>query len=330
MTGYTATRPLPRRVSRFDAQEFERGERHRFLLEVPGADRSWDIPGIFLRGSRPGKTLVITAGVHGDEFEGVSAIFDLTSCLDSSQMSGDLLCVPVTNVAAFWAGTRTNPVDGKNLARAFPGSPDGSLSDRIAFIVGEEIIAKADLYLDLHSAGVKFAMPTLIGYDSDEPLSRAAAIAFGGPVLWGSPFSSPGRTVSVAKKRGVPGLYTEAFGAGRIRPEDLLYFRKGALNLLRYLQILSGAAESEAVQWDLDGPGDIDESIASSHRGFLVPSVRLLDRVKRGDQLGNILDLHGTCVETIVANRDGVVVLIHAFSVVDPNEALFLITGVRV
>jgi predicted deacylase len=245
-------------------------------------------------------------------------------------MSGDLVCVPVTNVAAFWAGTRTNPVDGKNLARVFPGSADGSLSDRIAFIVGEEIIAKADLYLDLHSGGVKLEMPTLIGYDSDERSSRAAAIAFGGPVLWGSPFSSPGRTVSVAKDRGVPALYTEAFGAGRIRSEDLLYFHKGALNLLRHLQIVSGAPESGAVEWDLDGSGDIDESIASGHRGFLVPCVRLLDRVKRGDQLGIILDLHGACVETIVANRDGVVVLIHAFPVVDPNEALFLITGVRV
>lgn len=321
--------PIPRRISRFDPDEFERGKCHRFILKVPGNDRSWDIPAILLRGRRQGKTLVITAAVHGDEYEGVRAIFDLTQALDPEQFSGDLLCIPVINVGAFWAGMRTNPIDGKNLARVFPGSPDGSLSDRIAFVVTEEVIAKADLYLDLHSAGVKLAMPTLIGYDSEDPRGRAAAIAFGGPVLWGSPYSSPGRTVSAAKDRHIPALYTEAFGAGRIRPQDLTYFRNGALNLMRHLEILPGSAESKPVEWDLDGPGDIDHSIICCYRGFFISNVQLLDRVKHGDQLGLVLDLHGNCLEVCRANRDGVVVLIRGFPVVNQKDALFLITGVR-
>lgn len=318
-----------RHISRFNPDEFQRGARHYFVLRVAGVDRSGDIGGILLRGAQPGKTLVITAGVHGDEYEGVRAIFDLIRHLDAGSLFGDLLCIPVTNAPAFWAGSRTSPVDGKNLARVFPGSPDASLSDRIAYTLGDEIIAKADLYLDLHSAGVKLAMPTLIGYDSEDPRGRAAAIAFGGPILWGSPYSSPGRTVSFAKSRGIPSLYTEALGAGRIRPNDLAYFHKGTLNLLRHLGILSGPPEPGEIDLDLDGAGDIDESITCQHRGFLVPSVELLDFVKHGEELGVILDLHGRRIETIHANCEGVVVLIHAFPVVEPNSPLFLITGVR-
>jgi predicted deacylase len=114
---------------------------------------------------------VVTAGVHGDEYEGVRTIFDIVDELDPGAMSGDLLCVPVANPPAYWAGTRISPVDGKNLARVFPGAPDGTISDQIAFCLGREVIA-ADSS-DLH-AGVKIETPTLIGYDSEDSRAQQA------------------------------------------------------------------------------------------------------------------------------------------------------------
>jgi predicted deacylase len=317
------------RLRSFGQENFERGRRHRFWLEVGGPEKAEDLPVILLRGESQGKTLVVTAGVHGDEYEGVRALFELMEILDPEAMAGDLLCVPVCNPPAFYAGTRTSPIDGKNLARVFPGSPNGSLTERIAFCLDQQVISKADLYLDLHSAGVKLVMPTLIGYDSNDPRGRAAALAFGAPILWGSPYDSPGRTTYSAGVRNIPALYAEAFGGGRIRPEDLSLYRRGVLNLLRYLAILPGRPELEQVDWDLDGQGNVDESLTCQKRGFLVPKINLLDKVERGADLGVVMDLIGNPLETIRANRAGFVVLIHAFPVVKPGDPLFLITGIK-
>ena len=74
---------------------------------------------LVVRGRLPGPTLVVSANVHGDEYEGVRAIFETFNSLDPGAMSGDLLAVPVVNVPAFWAGTRTSPLDDANLARIF-------------------------------------------------------------------------------------------------------------------------------------------------------------------------------------------------------------------
>ena len=312
-----------------DITPLARGHKHRLGLTVGTPPDLVELPVIVLRGTRDGKTLVVTAGVHGDEYEGVRTIFDIVDELDPGAMSGDLLCVPVANPPAFWAGTRSSPLDGKNLARVFPGSPDGTISEQIAFCLGREVIAKADLYLDLHSAGVKIEMPTLIGYDSQDPRGRQGALAFGAPILWGSPYDAPGRTVSLAKQRNIPALYAEARGAGRIDPSDLALYRRGVLNLMRYLGMLEGAPEPQPIEWDLEGGGDIDGSIAGSSRGFLIPRIRLLDRVRRGEELGAIVDLHGVSLERLMADRDGIVVLIHAFPVVEPREPLFFITGER-
>ena len=130
-----------------------RGARHNLTLDVKAGDRQTSLPVVLLRGSRAGRTLVVTAGIHGDEYEGVRAIYDVIGELDPASMSGDLLCVPVANPPAFWAVSRCSPLDGKNLARVFPGRTGGSITEAIAYALDSEILPHADFFLDLHSAG---------------------------------------------------------------------------------------------------------------------------------------------------------------------------------
>src|SRR6185295_10559929 len=113
-----------------------------------------------------------------------------------------------------------------------------------------------------------------------------AAQIFGAEVIWEHPIIAPGRTVSSAWGRGIPSLYTEARGAGRVHPDDLAMFRRGIFNLLRHLKILSGAPETVPCQYYLDGDGNIDASLSSSHPGFLIPKVELLEQVRKGQELG--------------------------------------------
>ncbi|MCB0084828.1 MAG: succinylglutamate desuccinylase/aspartoacylase family protein, partial [Caldilineaceae bacterium] len=174
-------------------------------LDVAGrADGGmWRLPLLSITGATAGPTLVVTAAVHGDEYEGVETISHVYRQVEPAQLRGTLLLMPVCNMPAYETSQRTSPIDGLNLARVFPGAANGSITERIAYWIRERLLTAADFYIDLHSGGVAATIPTLIGYLHDESdlgqRSLAGAKAFGAPVLWGHPLPiAPGRTVSAA------------------------------------------------------------------------------------------------------------------------------------
>jgi N-alpha-acetyl-L-2,4-diaminobutyrate deacetylase len=302
----------------FRADSYRRGA--KYAIDIEG------IPILLVRGSSHGATLSVTAGIHGDEYEGIRAILDLVRDLNPSDMCGDLLAAPCANVAAFEAGARSTPQDGLNLARVFPGSPDGSHTERVAWRIDQAVIRHGNLFLDLHSGGTKFLMPSMVGYWTGDPRARDAAYAFGAPVLWAHPEMPPGRTLSAAAARGIPSLYTEARGAGRIDPRDLALFRNGMINLMRYLRILAGEPARTACEVFLEGDGNTDAGISSPHGGFFIPAVDLLDEVNAGDVLGRVVTLSGECLDEVRAPRGGVVGLLHACPMYRAGEPLVLLT----
>lgn len=306
----------------FAPERLERGAKHRIAITVGSAD----LPVLVARGAAAGATLVVTACVHGDEYEGTRAILEEFEALNPVAMKGDLIAVTAANPLAFWAGTRTSPLDGGNLARVFPGKEDGTPTEQLAWHLGRAVIARADLYLDLHSAGVRWAMPALVGFDSSDPRGRAAALAFGCEVIWGHPAIAPGRTVSFATERRIPFLYTESRGSGRIGSEELAIYRRGIRNLLRHTGIAEGELERAPLRVELQGDGNIENGVTSPVAGFLVPEVALLDRVRKGDRLGRLYNPWGELLFDCLAPRDGVLVLIREFPVVEAGEPLFLLT----
>jgi len=308
---------------------YTRNARYNLALSFTAQGHDIELPVILLRGANPGRTLVVTAGVHGDEYEGVRAILELTAELDPAAMSGDLLCVPVCNPPAFWNVSRSSPLDNGNLARVFPGNPEGSPTEAIAWHIDQHILAHADFYIDLHSAGVRCLMPTMVGYESGDARAEAAAGIFGAPVIWAHDTIAHGRTVSAARARGIPWLYTEARGAGRIHPDDLAVYRNGVHRLLQHLSILPGAPPQSIPEHYLYGDGNIDDSITTSRKGFLIPEVDLLDTVTKGQTLGTLRGLHGEILETFTAPRNGVVALIHICPLINSGDPLFLVTGIR-
>jgi uncharacterized protein len=311
----------------FDPAKFQRGQKYSFDLPLDPWVSVGKLPVLLVRGRRPGQTLVATAGVHGDEYEGVRAIFDSYLSLDPNEMSGDFLAVPVANPPAFWNGTRTSPLDQENLARAFPGSLNKGPTPAIAHVLANSIISFASFFIDLHSAGSRLLMPSMVGYDAADPRSLTAAKVFGAPVIWGHPETAPGRTISFAKEAGIPWLYTEARGAGRIHPDDLRMFEAGLQNLLRHLHILPGEPKPAKLEIHLLGSGDIDTSLVAAQPGFLIPAVELLQHVRAGETLGRTVDLHAETVESFTAPRDGIVALIRQWPVVQPGDGMFLVTG---
>lgn len=284
------------------------------------------LPVLVACGASPGKTLLVTAGVHGDEYEGMQAIYNVYASIDANALCGVWIAIPVANPPAFWAGTRTSPIDGGNLARVFPGDAEGTATSAIAWHIDQKCIAIADFYIDLHSAGVKWWMPTLVGYHEPDHAARDAAEVLNTPVIWCHPTIAPGRTVSAAMDRGVPCLYMEAHGAGRIAPDDLAVFEGALRRLMQHLGQLPFQAPPPHTPVRLYGDGNIDRGITATEAGFLSPNVTMLEPVQKGQLLGTLLDPWGAVIAEYLAPSSGVIVLIHAFRLVAAGEPLFLIT----
>lgn len=290
------------------------------------------IPVLAARGSREGNVLVATSGIHGDEYEGMEAIFRIFDSLDPSRMSGTFVAVPVATLPAFWMGTRANPWDGINMARVFPGAVQGSISERLAAMLLERVMQHASLYIDLHSGGRNYHMLTLCGYTTagaQSEIAAPAAEAFGAPVIWAHPAVSPGRTLTSTLDREIPSLYTEGYGGGATRPQDVDCYTRGLANLLKFLEISELPQAGFPVPYEplrLEGAGDVDVAMKTSHGGLFYPSLELGVRVREGDLLGVLRSVDGKTLEEIRSPQDGVLVMIRSTPRVFAGELIAVLS----
>jgi predicted deacylase len=194
------------------------------------------------------------------------------------------------------------------------------------------LLRPADFLIDLHSGGLLYNLPTLIGYTYEKSdlgrRSRAAAEAFGAPVLWGHPLPMPpGRSLSAATDLGIPSLYTEAPGGGLARPDDVACFTEGVLNVMKHLGMIEGQPRPRPMTHHLIGEGNMDQVISAPVAGYFLPEVELLQEVRAGQRLGTILDFFGQPLAEITADRAGVVIMLRRIHRVNVGDGLADITG---
>ena len=144
---------------------------------------------LVVKGNKKGPILVVSGGVHGDEYEGPLTIIKLYHELKIENINGTFVGLVVANVPAFDAASRCSPIDGLNLARIFPGKSNGSVTEKIAFWMGDSLIKNSDYYIDLHSSGSDMEMPQMCGYiirDKSKKafFSKKMAEAFNATVTW--------------------------------------------------------------------------------------------------------------------------------------------------
>lgn len=197
-----------------------------------------------------GPTLLLTAGVHGDEYEGQIAISRLAQSLRPEEIQGRLVLMPVVNVPAALNSTRTSPIDHRDLNRCFPGNPSGTFSEMLAHFIDSRIVPLADASVDLHTAGhsAECTPSTNMHYIKDPALREktlAAAAAFGAPynvVFWGV---DEGATLtSCVERRNILSLGTEIGGWGRVSVEGLRIGERGVRNVLKHLGMLAGQPDT--------------------------------------------------------------------------------------
>lgn len=235
-----------------------------------------------LTGPRPGPTVGLVAGVHGDQTTGAETVRRLVAHLGGELLAGTVLALPVANPYAYQARSRHSPIDANNLNRLFPGHPDGEFSAQLAFVIYDQVVRRCDYLIDFHSGG-KDATVDFTYFYGDGELARA----FGCELLLPGP-DYPGALSPVAHAAGIQVVASELGGANQ---RNEYYVRRGvtgSLNVLRHLGLLPGEAQLPPGQMMLASYA----IVRPHHGGILVSSVdscRLGDTIAGGTELGHVV-----------------------------------------
>lgn len=234
--------------------DFERGGRQAGYLRAPLSRNTsgWgtvEIPIVVVKNGS-GPTILLTGGVHGDEYEGQIAVSRLGRELDPARVQGRVILIPALNIPAVLNDTRLSPVDDRDMNRCFPGNPRGTFSEMLAHFVDSVLLPLVDVSVDLHTAGhsMESALSTNMHYLPDPAARRRtmdAAAAFGAPfnvVFWGV---DEGATLtSSVERRGILSLGTELGGWGRVHVEGVRIGERGIRNVLKHFGVLEGKPDT--------------------------------------------------------------------------------------
>jgi len=283
-----------------------------FATEMPSG--KVELPFKVISGIKSGPTLAITAGVHGSEYCAIVAAHKLARDLKPSDLRGSVAIIPLVTRAAFEARTRwVNPVDGVNPNRAFPGKAEGSISYQIAHTVFNELISRADAYVDMHGGDLmeSLAPHTLFnetGNPEVDKISEKMATSFGADYVWRilKEERGTGNAFTEAAFAGVPSMLSEVGEDGKLDPVYVKMQFDGILNVMKSLGILEGKPD----QKKSPVVSTRGKFLLTKRGGVFYSYVKTGERIKENQLIGEIKSLEGETLEEIRPPFDSVVLAI--------------------
>ena len=266
------------------------------------------LPVTVLHGHGTGKTMLITAGVHAGEYVGIQAAIELSQKLKIEKVNGTIIIVKVMNRPAFEARNGSMGLDdGKNLNREFPGNPDGTEMERLAWAISQELQPAADYYIDLHSGDDYEKLTPYVYYagaaaEEVVSFSRQMAEQVDVPYMVKSNVASGG-SYNYAASQGIPSILIERGGMGDWSYEEVSSTRRDVRNILCHMGFYQGLKDFRTY-YPLD-VADVRYQDAEEN-GLWYPFKKVGDMIQEGDILGEVRDYEGNVKEVSVAEFDGV------------------------
>jgi uncharacterized protein len=296
------------------------GHRATGYLDVAaGVDAALRIPVVLFHGAWPGPVLAIVSGAHGTEYASILAVERLAERVDPTELSGTLILLPVVNVPSFEQKVpHVNPVDGKSMNRFYPGRPDGTQSERAAYVITKSVVDQCDYLIDLHGGDLDenlrpYTYWTRTGNAVQDASSRDMALAFGLDhiiIVTDRPRDPNASRYldNTATARGKPSIAAEAGYAGRTEPEDVDALSRGCLSVMRQLKMLPGSPSR------IEHPVWIENvrSVVSEATGIFRPLVNRGQYVEQGMKIGTVTDFFGATVFEARSPAAGVVLYVCA------------------
>lgn len=279
----------------------------KYLGEISISQTKEHLPVAVICGKKRGKTLLVTAGIHGSEYASIQAACQLAQEIQPEEIKGQLIIVPICNVQAFYKFTRIIvPEDGKNLNRVFPGNKEGSLAEQIAYTLEHELLNQADFCLDLHGGDLHEQVMPFAYYPGEAQEEVSCAARQAAQMLDVNVCVKSKATTgfyNFAAILGIPSLLVERGGQGIWTQEEVTVYKKDVLNIMSHLGMLDTNSKVNKTQIDISTV----DYLEAAHAGFWYPKFQSGQSVNAGDILGEIRDVWGNALSEYKAEYQGII-----------------------
>jgi len=282
-----------------------------------------DVPIVIERSKKPGPTVLITAGIHGDEVNGIEIVRQVIAKGINRPKIGTIICIPVINIFGFLHLNREFP-DGRDLNRVFPGSAKGSLASRVAHKLIHEIVPHVDLILDYHTGGAdRFNSPQIRIIQGEPVLDELAGI-FGAPfVVYSKNLNKSFR--NTCHKLGVPILLYEGGKSFNFDTTVTNHGVNGAKRILGHLGMLANKFKASKPKKKCVFIKD-SKWIRAQYSGMFKSSVSINTLVNKGQVIGHITDPYGKFHHFVKAENSGYIINVNEAPIVYQGDAVFHIS----
>lgn len=275
-----------------------------------------DTPVYVYRGLEDGPTLALTAGMHGDEINGMEIVRRIIDSGLHHVKRGTVLCMPVINVYGFLNYSREVP-DGKDINRSFPGSKGGSLASRVAYHMTHDILPFIDYGIDFHTGGAMRTNYPQVRCVMAEAKNVELAAAFCAPFTIDSPFR-PHSLRQTAAKKGKNIIVYEGGESIRFDQHAIEEGINGTLRLMNHLKMIDWAPEPKEenrIIWN-------SSWARARTAGLFQPTIKCGDTIEKGQLVGTLTDPFGEFKEKVKSPSTGYVVGLNNNPVVNAGDAL--------
>ena len=270
------------------------------------------------RSVNPGPSLLILAGVHGDEINGIELVRrTLEDGIYDNLLKGSVIVVPLLNIYGFINFSREVP-DGKDVNRSFPGSMKGSLASRVAATLTKKILPLVDIAIDCHTGGASRYNYPQVRYSRKDERAKQLANAFG------APFSIQKAIISksfrkTANEMGTSTLVYEAGESERLCGLSILTGYHGIQRVLKSLGMLESAPPLSDDVLHVERTG----WVRASEAGIFIWSQQSGKHIAKGEILGTIHSPQGDRFRKVISRNSGHIIGHNNASVVNSGDALF-------
>jgi hypothetical protein len=250
--------------------------RYAYLGQASFESAYLDAPVFVARGAQRGYTLCVTAGIHGDELNGVEIARRAFARVDAAKLAGTLIVFPSVNADGVRSGQRYMP-DRRDLNRAFPGRRGGSVASIVAQALFAEVVRHCHALIDLHTGSFRRSnRPQIrVGAGDERSLNIARHFGVGIIVLGDGPRGSLRREAAAA---GIPSIIYEEIAAGV----------RGVESVMAYLEMID-ADRLTVARSQIFARTDWLR-VPRGAGGYFFPACDLGQRVRAGQMLGTVID----------------------------------------
>ena len=319
-------------VSSLDIADLEPGRKH--LLYFRGVEgptgQPWLVSVIVVRGSRPGKRITLTSGVHGDEMSSIRTVQMIMDQLDPAAMAGSVMAVPDISRPALEGMQRRWPNHGRgmdlvDMNREWPGNENGlTASSRHAGLLFNQLLRpNSDIAIDFHTGTTGLECSDFIIGNRLLPGVKDLIDLYPVRMVWDSP-AYPGVLHNAFTDAGIPSICTEVGAARVLDPALIAIFVEGTMNVLRQHGVIGGTIGRTAEDAGTF-IGNAAYPIFASEGGFIEHLVKLNDKVSAGQKVVVQRNAFGQVVAEYASAVDGEVGAIRSDASSEPGNVLMFI-----